>query len=221
MTSEDSTPAMRGYPEFPLEDPVTDLPDTARRILDAARRLLLEGGFEALRWDAIAAESGRNKSAIKYYFGNKRGLILALIDSLDYEECLAFAEETRGVAGEELLDRYVKGQRRLSGDAEGFLLFFDMLPHVIRDDELRPRVAALYSWYYEMNTVWLGLSERMTAANRDDYLALGSLMTAVVDGLALQAALNPPGFDFDRSFRALRFFLRQGLDSYLDALDSE
>ncbi len=95
MPQDDSTLSSNVVPEFPLEDPVTDLPETAERILEAARRLLLRGGFEALRWDAIAAEAGRNKSAIKYYFGNKKGLILALVDSLDYEECLAFAEETR------------------------------------------------------------------------------------------------------------------------------
>ena len=46
-------------------------------ILGAARRLLLRGGREALRWDAIAAEAGRNKSAIKYCYGNKKGLVLA------------------------------------------------------------------------------------------------------------------------------------------------
>jgi len=220
MPRDDSMLPSTVMPEFPLEDPVTDLPKTAKRILEAARRLLLHGGFEALRWDAIAAEAGRNKSAIKYYFGNKKGLILALVDSLDYEECLTFAEETRGASGEERLDRYVAGQRRMAGDAEGFLLFYDLYPHVVRDDELRPRVAALYDWYYEMNIEWLGLRERVTEANRAGYVALGALMTAVVDGLALQAALGPPDFDFDKAFGALRYFLRNSLDGYLESLES-
>ena len=221
MTPDGPTSPNHACPDFPLEDPVTDLPDTALRILEAARRLLLRGGFEAMRWDAIAAEAGRNKSAIKYYFGNKKGLILALVDSLDYEECLAFAEATRGTAGEERLERYIAGQRHLAGDIEGFLLFFELFPHVARDDELRPRVAALYSWYYEMNIEWLGLRDRVTAENRDGYLALGALMTAVVDGLALQAALDPPGFDFDNAFGALQYFLSRSLSDYLDDLDSD
>jgi AcrR family transcriptional regulator len=210
-----------GLPEFPLDDPVTDLAPTAKLILEAARRLLHRGGIEALRWDAVAAEAGRNKSAIKYYFGNTKGLLLALVDSLDYEECLAFAEETRGTTGEERLDRYVAGQRRMTADTESFTLFYELYPHVARDDELRPRVAALYAWYYEMNIEWLGMRERVTDENRDGYLALGALMTATVDGLALQAALDPPGFDFDKAFAALRFFLDHALEPYLESLETK
>jgi AcrR family transcriptional regulator len=206
---------------LPLDDPVVDLPETARLILEAARRLLLRGGWEALRWDAIAAEAGRNKSAIKYYFGTKKGLVLALVDSLDYDDCVAFAEELQGVSGEERLERYVSGQRRLAGDEEGFRLFFDLLPHIARDDELRPRVAELYTWYYKMNIEWFGLSDRVTPQNRDGFVALGALMTAVVDGLALQAALRPPGFDFDKAFDVLRFFLRTSLADYVASLEPD
>lgn len=206
---------------LPLDDPVVDLPETARLILEAARRLLLRGGWEALRWDAIAAEAGRNKSAIKYYFGTKKGLVLALVDSLDYDDCLAFAEELRGVTGEERLERYVSGQRRLAADEEGFRLFFDLLPHVARDDELRPRVAELYAWYYKMNIEWFGLTDRVTPRNAPGFTALGAVMTAVVDGLALQAALRPPGFDFDEAFGVLRFFLRHGLADYVASLEPD
>ena len=172
-----------------------------------------------MRLDAIAAESGKNKASIKYYFGNKDGLILAILDSLDYDDCLALAEHTRGTAGEERLQRYVAGQTRLAGDAEGFLVFFDLLPHVIRDERLRERVAALYEWYYKMNVEWLGLAERVRPDNRERYVGFVSLMVAVVDGLALQAALRPKGFDLERSFAALEFFLKHSLDDFLDSLD--
>ena len=79
-------------------------------------------------------------------------------------------------------------------------MFFDLLPHVIRDERLRERVAALYEWYYKMNVEWLGLAERVRPENRERYVAFVSLMVAVVDGLALQAALRPKGFDLERSF---------------------
>ncbi len=204
---------------FPVQDPALSLPETAKRLLEAARRLLLAGGFDALRLDAIAAESGKNKASIKYYFGNKDGLILAILDSLDYDDCLALAEHTRGTAGEERLQRYVEGQTRLAADAEGFLVFFDLLPHVIRDERLRERVAALYEWYYKMNVEWLGLAERVRPDNRERYVGFVSLMVAVVDGLALQAALMPKGFDLERSFAALEFFLKHSLDDFLDSLD--
>ncbi len=210
---------VHGLLGFPVQDPALSLPDTAKRLLDAARRLLLAGGFDALRLDAIAAESGKNKASIKYYFGNKDGLILAILDSLDYDDCLALAEHTRGTAGEERLQRYIEGQTRLAADAEGFLVFFDLLPHVIRDERLRERVAALYEWYYKMNVEWLGLAERVRPENRERYIGFVSLMVAIVDGLALQAALRPKGFDLEHSFAALEFFLKRSLDDFLDSLD--
>jgi AcrR family transcriptional regulator len=204
---------------FPVQDPALSLPDTAKKLLEAARRLLLAGGFDALRLDAIAAESGKNKASVKYYFGNKDGLILAILDSLDYDDCLALAEHTRGTAGQERLQRYLEGQTRLAADAEGFLVFFDLLPHVIRDERLRERVAALYEWYYKMNVEWLGLAERVRPENRERYIGFVSLMVAIVDGLALQAALRPKGFDLERSFAALEFFLKGSLDDLLDSFD--
>jgi AcrR family transcriptional regulator len=204
---------------FPVEDPALSLPETAQKLIEAARRLLLSGGFDALTLDAIAAESGKNKASIKYYFGNKDGLILAILDTLDYEDCLALAETLRGTAGRERLQRYVTGQTKLAGDAEGFLVFFDLLPHVIRDERLREKVAALYEWYYKMNVEWLGLAERVRADNRERYLGFVSLMVAVVDGLALQAALRPKGFSLESAFAALEFFLKGSLDDFLASLD--
>jgi AcrR family transcriptional regulator len=204
---------------FPVEDPAQSLPETAQRLVEAARRLLLAGGFDALRLDAIAAEAGKNKASIKYYFGNKDGLILAILDSLDYEDCLAFAEHTRGTSGDERLQRYTSGQTKLAGDADGFLEFFDLLPHVIRDERLRTRLAALYEWYYKMNVEWLGLADRVRPENRERFIAFVSLMVAVVDGLALQAALRPKGFDLERSFAVLGFFLKRSLGDFLDSLD--
>jgi AcrR family transcriptional regulator len=204
---------------FPVEDPAQSLPETAQRLLEAARRLLLAGGFDALRLDAIAAESGKNKASIKYHFGNKDGLILAILDSLDYHDCLAFAEHTSGTSGDERLERYIAGQTKLASDADGFLEFFDLLPHVIRDERLRERLAALYEWYYKMNVEWLGLAGRVRPENREQYIAFMSLMVATVDGLALQAALRPKGFDLERSFSVLEFFLKRSLGAFLDSLD--
>ncbi len=217
--AEAPSPEVQELFGFPVEDPALSLPETAQRLLEAARRLLLAGGFDALRLDAIAAESGKNKASIKYHFGNKDGLILAILDSLDYEDCLAFAEHTRGTTGDERLQRYVEGQNRLAADADGFLVFFDLLPYVIRDERLRERVAALYEWYYKMNVEWLGLAERVRPENRERYIAFMSLMVAVVDGLALQAALKPKGFDLERSFEVLEFFLKRSLGEFLDSLD--
>lgn len=197
---------------LPFEDPSLNLAEPANEIVQAARRLLLAGGFEALRVDAIVREAGKNKASVKYYFGNKQGLVYALADSLDHEQCLALAEQTRDAVGEERLHRYIGGQTELAGDADSFLMFFDLLPHVIRDEELRARVSRLYEWYHQMNMVWLGLTAKVNDENRDRLKAFAGLMVAVVDGLAIQAALRPDGFDVAASFDILELFLKRCLD---------
>jgi hypothetical protein len=91
-------------------------------------------------------------------------------------------------------------------------MFFDLLPHVIRSEELRARMSRLYEWYREMNLVWLGLTDRATDENRARLQAFVGLMVAVVDGLAIQAALQPTEFDVGASFGILELFLKRCLD---------
>ena len=138
-------------------------------------------------------EAGKNKASVKYYFGNKEGLVGAIMDSLDHDQCLQLAERTRDVAGKERLERYIAGQTEMATDDDGFLMFFDILPRVARDDRLRERAGALYDWYYQMNLEWLGLTDRVTPENQEELVALASFLVAVVDGLAVQAARPAPG----------------------------
>jgi AcrR family transcriptional regulator len=201
--------------ELPVSDPTHSLPEPAQELLEAAKRLLLRGGFDALRLDAIVREAGKNKASVKYYFGNKEGLVGAIMDSLDHDQCLQLAERTRDVAGRERLERYIAGQTEMAADGDAFLMFFDILPRVARDERLRARAGTLYDWYYQMNLEWLGLTDRVTPGNQEELVALVSFLVAVVDGLAVQAALRPQGFDLAGAMRVLGFFLERSLEEYV------
>lgn len=50
------------------------------RILGAARRLLAEGGLDALTMDAVASAAGVGKGTVFRRFGNRAGLAAALVD---------------------------------------------------------------------------------------------------------------------------------------------
>ena len=199
-----------GYTQ--LDDPLAGLPASGRQLVDAAKTILLEKGFPGLTVDAVVTAAGKNKAAVKYYFGSKDGLLAAVVDSLDYEECLQFAERIRDSRGDERLERYIEEQAGMSSDVPGFRMFFDLLPHVISHEHLRARVAKRYEWYYAMNIEWLGLADPMTDESRAQLTALAALMTAVVDGLAIQVALSPAGFDLGRAYGVLLTLLRCGLD---------
>src|ERR1700733_9025878 len=50
------------------------------RILEAARRLLADGGLDALTMDAVASAAGVGKGTVFRRFGNRAGLAAALVD---------------------------------------------------------------------------------------------------------------------------------------------
>ena len=188
-------------PVIPRGEGISSLPPTAQKFLRAARRLLRQGGFDALRLEAIANEAGENRALIRYYFGGKDGLVAALVDTLTHDATLELVRRCEVLPqGDERVRVYLDQARHLVEDADSFLTFYDVLPHGIRDPELRPRIADLYSWYREINERCLGLQR----SSRDEQRlsALAMIVLATVDGLALQCLLDP-GLDVKPAFRLL------------------
>ena len=183
-----------GLPEpLLLEDPMEALAPTARRLLAAAQRLLAGGGFEALKLSAIAREAGESKASIGYHFGNKAGLVTALVDSFAHEANRGLIEDTGALPrGQERIHALIDGETRIAADAESYQSFFEVLPHALRDADLRERVAALYDGYRD--TVLRCLDAADPAA-KERLRPFAMLMIAIVDGLAIQHGLDPEGAD--------------------------
>lgn len=177
-----------------VADPIDALPPVARTILDAARRLLAEGGYEALTLSAIADAADEPKASIGYYFGNKDGLVVALVDALAHEANRALLDETERLPmGERRLHALIDGEVRIADDVESFRSFFAILPHALRDDRLRERVGGLYDGYRE--TVLRCVAAAGEEERRRGMLPFAMLMIAIVDGLAIQHGLDPDGVD--------------------------
>jgi len=185
--------------------------------LEAAKSLLLDRGFDALRLEAIAREAGVNKAMIRYYFGDKAGLVAALVDLLLHDATEALVMSTEALPrGDARVHTHVVGTRRLM-EAPEFMAFFDVLPHALRDEELRQRIADLYVWYREMNIRCLGADGSSSTpgdgpAGMSRDAALAALFVAAIDGLAIQAALAPKDFHLGACLEALEEAMRVLLD---------
>lgn len=59
--------------------PASGAPDVRRALLDAARALLIEVGFDRASLRAIAERAGVNAAMVNYYFGSKDGLSRAVL----------------------------------------------------------------------------------------------------------------------------------------------
>ena len=211
--SEGKSGVRRGLPiqPFPIEDPLASLPKTAQKILSAAQRLLAERGYDAVTLENVAAEAGVNKASIRYNFGNKAGLIASVVDALMHEEFARMAHEMPALQREERLDAAMEAKRRMILSADEFRGFFDILPHAIRNDELRHRIAALYPYWYEQNLQWLGLQGAGPEGRHELIQGLGQLMSAVVDGLSVQAGLEQEGFDPGQPLKTLMFLVANSM----------
>jgi TetR/AcrR family acrAB operon transcriptional repressor len=210
----------KGRLQFPFEDPVESLPATAQKILKAASSLLAEKGYEAVTLENVAAAAGVNKASIRYNFGNKAGLVIAIADALIHDECLRLAADTESVPEEERLHAAMVGIRRMIVDADSFRGFFDILPHAFRDPELRTRLFALYEWWYHQNLTWLGLAAPGAEEN-EMLMGLAELIAAIPDGLSVQAGLNPDGFELSRPLATLEFLLRNSMEQLVAIAEAE
>lgn len=192
------------------DDRMQQLPPTARRLVEAARRVLARDGFDGLTVEAISAESGEYRDSIRYYFGSKAGLVAAVVDSLTHDQSLEAMRKTRQVASSESrIATLLDGDRRMAEDSAGYRDFFEILPHALKDEDLRARVAELYDWYRDLYV--RGLDAPAAAVGRAELDRYAALMTAVIDGLALQKALDPDRVDLEPLFALWDEILRATL----------
>ena len=195
-------------------DPRQRMSPPARSILAAAQRVLVAKGFSGLTLRAIARESGENSASVQYYFGNKEGLVEAMIDSVfrDDQEDAAAAMST---VTSDRLPRFVDGLRTISS-SRSFRVFFDVLPYALRDEGLRSRMARAYDWYRQIKRDWLRGEDEPSASEQQALLGVAELMTAVVDGLAIQEAIDDE-FDLRRPYAVLELMLQRSLPDLLEA----
>jgi AcrR family transcriptional regulator len=202
----------RSAVQVPFDDPFTTLPETAQKILAAASRLLAKRGYEAVTLENVAREAGVNKATIRYNFGNKAGLMTALVDGLIHDECLRMAADLDTVDQKDRLAAAVKGIGGMIVGADSFRGFFEVLPHAFRDKDLRRRLCALYRWWYGLNLKWLGLPDEIDEHTEYRIMGLAELIAAIPDGLSIQGGLDPEHFDVARPLAALEVLLRNSMD---------
>lgn len=178
----------------PFDNPWDSLTPGARSIVHAATDLLAEEGYEALTYERIAERAGVNKSTIRYNFGDKASLVAAVVDAMIHDGCLRLAQTLAGAGPEERIDEVVKAIGQMIVVTEAFRGYFDILPHALRDPRLRKRLLGLNHWWYQQNLHWLGLDGECSPATARLRLGVGHIIAALIDGLSIQAALDP---DFD------------------------
>ncbi len=193
--------------------PLSTLAPKARQLLAAAQRIVIRDGFSHLSFANVAGEAGVYQSAVRYYFGSKDGLIQALIDASTHDLSVeVFASLRMDEPLPERLGRLIRASRILP-ESEEYLSEWELLPHVLRNDALRAAVARLYDTYRGHGAQLF--ADREDEAHRELAKTYACLMLAVVEGVAIQRALDPEGVDVDRVFRLWADIASRSVDEVL------
>ena len=102
------------------------------------------------------------------------------------------------------------GWQTLVNDREAAQALFEVFPLVVRDCELRERVAGLYRHYRELDVAVFGGGPR---PDLERLAALAALLVAAIDGLSLQTLLAPDEVDVDLCFEELSGMLAGRLEA--------
>ena len=187
----------------PADRDLADLPPTAKRILAAAQDILAERGYAELTMTAIAQVSGANRALVSYYFGGKAGLLATLVETLFLNPEVGYVEEIRATrSGAERADAFLDWQRRVSASDRTNRMLYELLPHALREPEVRARFADEYRAYREVDGDCLSGAAR--ELSEEELEALAAVSIAVVEGLGIQRALDPDGFDHAAAWRMWR-----------------
>jgi len=205
-------PRLNSDPQGPLDACIAGLSPTALHIVDVARGMLLEKGYDAVTLEAVALEANVEPSTVRRQFISKAGLLHAVFDRLQAEPWEALVARVKDIrAPQERLYAYISGLRALVEGGQSAVGISEVLARGLRDPVLRGKIAVDYDIARD-GTLELGELE----AGDDDELArrqraLASLIVAAIDGLSLQVAADPDGVDQDLVFEILADMVRQWL----------
>jgi AcrR family transcriptional regulator len=203
------------HEDFPISDPTPDLAPTAKRILDAGVRVLDREGLGGLTFERIAAESGENGALIRYHFGNKAGLIRAIVDAVLFSQARGLIRTLAPLKpGKERREALLKRRRQVAVDLTTYMRMYEVTPYALRDPELRPGLRDLMRWYRTLDA-WVYGSEHPDEKEKAALEPLAVLIAGVINGVALQVQADPE-LDVQPAFDLWEQFVTQYLESLQD-----
>jgi AcrR family transcriptional regulator len=178
------------------------------RILHAARKVFAQRGYHGATIGEIAGEAGLSNGAVYYNFASKEGLFFALLDEWRTEliQDAGKAAGRPGSAGPEhsFQDEMRQVVGTLKRGREWRLLLFEFVTYAARNPKFRERFAAgRQEFKAALASV---LTERIAAHRLQPVVPpeqLGVLVTALVNGLALDELTEPGGIPGDLLTTAL------------------
>jgi AcrR family transcriptional regulator len=180
--------------------------ETRDRLLNAAAELFAERGVDGSSVDAIAERAQRTSGAIYDHFGDKAGLLFALVEG--WTDAVAEVIGAEVAAAVTLDDRLMAIWRNVVSPPKGdggrwILLEHELWSYCTRDDEARAHLARRY------RAAWAGVDESLQEWATHEGVApppatAGSAVIGVLFGLEMMRRIDPDAIDDHTALGALR-----------------
>lgn len=169
-------------------------------ILDSARILVLERGFDSVTMDEIAEQAGLSKGTLYLYFKNKNELYLAIHNQFQevlvtrYAEILA--ENSNGYTLlRRMSEEFIRLIKQPDNFMESFIRHETMLFEEIEkgnEEALQCQSYASKMFSYIVRAIQIGVSDGSLVADRDPK-ELAVLMWGAVNGITKVSFMNQMG----------------------------
>jgi AcrR family transcriptional regulator len=174
------------------------------RILDAATELFATRGYAGAGVDRLAERSGIAKTAIYYHFGNKEGLLAAVLDRTAtqwIEGIQQAAREADDPLGR--LDRALAGMRAMLEERPWIYKLFQILTLEVADEKPEIRATLQGIVRRARQAIVDGMRESL-GVDVPDADGVSGFLLAALDGISLGLQIEPERISLDQAFSDLR-----------------
>lgn len=179
--------------------------ETRQRLLQAAGELIAERGVAGASVDALAEAADRTSGAIYAHFGDKEGLLVALLDEWKDATGDAVRAEFEATSdeGERLAALWQNFVSPPPGAGDAWVLLeHELWLFACRNERARSRVAARY------DDARRALGGALPALDSHESEEVAALLIALMLGLEMQRRLDPESVSDETALAGLNALLR-------------
>lgn len=180
--------------------------ETRGRLLSAAATLFAREGYDAVSVDAIADAAGRTSGSVYAHFGNKQGLLTALLDRVQDDMAAVVGAEL--AAHPDLSSRLLALWHNVAAEVAGvswLMLEVELWLHAVRDPVLREPLMARYRHVHDLMTTefstWVDELDLDPPVGR---ARLGPAVMGALIGLQMQRQLDADAVPDELALSTLR-----------------
>jgi AcrR family transcriptional regulator len=181
--------------------------DRHREILDAAARVITERGLAETRISDIAAQAGVSPGLILYYFDSKDRLLAEALSFSNDQFYVRTSREIRRLPSareqlRRLIDLSVPGYLPEFGRLDEWALWIEVWVRALRDVAMaKEREALDERWRSQIADIVRGGAASGEFDEGADPDAFALHLASLMDGLAIQVAMNDPKVSPERMHR--------------------